>query len=100
MEEILEADMVGIQQWQYGAIAVKPTLLRGLHLPGLRQGLAANRDVHAPLPGYALKGFDTEKGCFRTAAAKEYPVQLAKAMAKCLLEAMEQNIAIFGTFCH
>lgn len=96
MEVVLGAVRVPIEQWQYGAPAKKPTLLRSLRLPGMQQGMVAQRDPHAPLPSSILKGYDQERQQFRTAEAKEYPWKMNRAMALSALDALDRNRAIFG----
>lgn len=97
MDDLLGAEHASIEQWQFGSCAKKPTLLRALNLVGVPEGMHANRDVHAPLPSYTLKGYDQQTHSFRTAAAKEYPSRMSYAMAKVILEALQFNIDRYGT---
>eukprot|EP00438_Fugacium_kawagutii_P003082 Skav236765 [mRNA] locus=scaffold2707:49048:51246:- [translate_table: standard] len=97
LEDVMAAQRVPIQQWQYGSAATKPTMLRALNLEGIADGMAAARDVHAAPPSKVLVGFDSSSNRFHTSAAKEYPPKMAQAMAYSLVEATERKLAIFGT---
>jgi len=77
-----------IQQWKYGAPAIKPTLLRIMGLPRSATTLHAQA-----LPGVrkrdrVLAGRDEASGQFRTACAKEYPSGLCRALVVTLLSGL------------
>ena len=66
-----------IQQWKYGAAAVKPTLLRAMGLP--RSATIMHDQIIPGLskPTSTLAGRDAQTGQFRTACAKECPSGLS-----------------------
>ena len=70
-----------IQQWRYGSISVKPTLLRAIGFrPAMTWAvLRAHELPDAVYPSHQLGGRDNN-GHFKTAAAKEYPEQLCKCL--------------------
>eukprot|EP00438_Fugacium_kawagutii_P013077 Skav213378 [mRNA] locus=scaffold797:151888:166430:+ [translate_table: standard] len=73
---------VSIEQWRYGATAVKPTRLRITNVPAAQEGLRAYQCPHGVRPQTTLIGLDNRTGQFKTAAAKEYPSGLSLAMAR------------------
>ena len=88
-----------IEQWQYGAIGVKPTTLRALNMGPphiVHQVLQTNRDPLALRPCNPLRG-RTDDGSFRTAAAKEYPVGLCRTLVLATLESLKYKISHCGT---
>ena len=70
-----------IQQWRWGAEAVKPTGLLAHRLPKLLASLYACSVPDAQRPTTAAIGKSPE-GEFRTAKLKEYPTALSAAFAK------------------
>ena len=91
------AAMVRIEQWRYGALSVKPTILRGLGLPKLAQHLHACKLPNLTRPTVVLSGFDRTKGCFRTAAAKEYPAGLCEALVRSSFQSLRIRLRQAGT---
>eukprot|EP00435_Cladocopium_sp_Y103_P028906 s1595_g7.t1 len=80
-----------IQQWRFGAKAVKPTLLRALGLPkcaAVLHGLAMD---DCERPQNVLSGVDSSTGQFKTACAKEYPPHLCKALVFTLLNGLSRR---------
>ena len=74
------AQRIAIQQWRYGAAAVKPTTIRVLGLPPSAKHLHDQGDTQAVKPANFLAGVDETTGQFRTAQAKEYPSGLCRAL--------------------
>lgn len=71
-----------IEQWRFGSVGVKPTTLRALNLGPpevVHQALLENMDPLLPRPCNPLRGRQSD-GSFRTAAAKEYPTLLCRAL--------------------
>eukprot|EP00435_Cladocopium_sp_Y103_P054060 s146_g17.t1 len=71
-----------IEQWKYGSRGVKPTTLRALNMgPAslVDDVLASHVDPLLVRPHRPLKG-RAEDGTFHTAAAKEYPSNLCRAL--------------------
>jgi hypothetical protein len=91
------AQLVRIEQWRYGAMSVKPTILRGLGLPKLAQHLHACRKPDLLRPTVVLSGYDRAKGCFRTAAAKEYPPGLCEALIRSSFQSLRIRLRMAGT---
>ena len=87
------ANLVYIEQWRYGAMSVKPTMLRGLGLPKLASHLHECKDTNLTRPTAVLSGYDSAKGCFRTAAAKEYPPKLCEALVRSAFRSLRLRIA-------
>ena len=54
----LYAQMVYIEQWRYGAMSLKPTVLRGLGLPGVAKQLHLCEVPDLKRPTATLSGFD------------------------------------------
>lgn len=90
------AKKIHIDQCDYDAASRKPTVLRGLGVPGLADGLHAWRLPHRQRPHAQLGGWDAEKKAWKTASAKEYPVQLSKALTFCLLDGLYHRITQHG----
>ena len=91
------AQMVRIEQWRYGASSVKPTILRGIGLPKLAQHLHACKQPNLTRPTVVLSGYDRTKGCFRTAAAKEYPAGLCEALVWSSFQSLRLRLRTAGT---
>ena len=91
------AQMVRIEQWRYGALSVKPTILRGLGLLKLAKHLHACRQPNLKRPTAVLAGFDRTKGCFRTSAAKEYPAGLCEALVRSAFQSLRLRLQRSGT---
>lgn len=85
--------MATIEQWKYGASAVKPTALRGLGFDpkGYHKALIDGADTSRTKPSAQLSGVD-DSGKFRTEAAKEYPTELCRALAITLLTEAQRRI--------
>eukprot|EP00438_Fugacium_kawagutii_P028085 Skav223934 [mRNA] locus=scaffold2593:533158:539318:+ [translate_table: standard] len=83
-------------QWRYGADYVKPTVLRAVHLPRFSQEFAALADPSAKPPGRHLGGYDHFGHCFVTAAAKEYPVQMSRAMIYAAFRCLQHRMRLHG----
>ena len=79
-----------IQQWRYGALAVKPTVLRVMGLPKSAAVLHAQADPAAVKPQQVLAGQDDD-GRFKTACAKEYPEGLCRALIVTLFSGLAQR---------
>lgn len=96
------ADLHEVEQWRYGSVAVKPTTLRVLHLGPtncVRADLRTGQDHTLVKPSNPLQGIDRE-GKFKTAAAKEYPTNLARAMAFTLVHGLRERFRAEGwRFC-
>eukprot|EP00438_Fugacium_kawagutii_P026949 Skav204987 [mRNA] locus=scaffold1180:653267:656293:- [translate_table: standard] len=88
----LQAEERSIEQWEFGAVATKPTRLRCANIPGAAEGLRVYRQHGASRPQSTLIGIDTRTGQFRTAAAKEYPNGLCQAMARTALDGLAARI--------
>lgn len=91
-----KAQMVYIEQWRYGAMSVKPTILRGLGLPKLAQFLHACRIPNLTRPTAVLSGYDATRKCFRTAAAKEYPAGLCEALVRSSFQSLRVRLRAAG----
>lgn len=80
-----------IQQWKYGAAAVKPTLLRAMGLP--RSATIMHDQIIPGLskPTSTLAGRDAQTGQFRTACAKEYPSGLCRALVVTLFSGLAKR---------
>eukprot|EP00435_Cladocopium_sp_Y103_P062071 s386_g23.t1 len=74
------ATEVYLEQWKFEADCVKPTVLRGVGLPDIDILLHDHCLPDAVRPARVLSGYDEQTRSFRTAAAKEYPAGLCKAM--------------------
>eukprot|EP00435_Cladocopium_sp_Y103_P016902 s4069_g4.t1 len=88
-----------IEQWKFGSKGVKPTTLRALNMgpPALVQGvLQSHEDPLAVRPYHSLKGREAD-GSFRTAAAKEYPKLLCRALVHATLISIRHRLNQFGT---
>eukprot|EP00438_Fugacium_kawagutii_P019378 Skav207918 [mRNA] locus=scaffold190:418633:423325:+ [translate_table: standard] len=90
------ARQVPLRQVDYGAASVKPTILRGLQVHGLANGLSAWRLPHSTLPTKQLGGWDVTARAWKTASAKEYPPQLSKAMAISIMDSLAYRTRQFG----
>jgi hypothetical protein len=77
-----------IQQWKYGAPAIKPTLLRIMGLPRSATILHAQALSGVSKPDRVLAGRDEVSGQFKTACAKEYPSGLCRALVVTLLSGL------------
>ena len=82
-----------VGQWKYGSVAVKPTTLRHLGCPSGDRTLRSYELHNASYPTEKLEGKD-EHGAFKTAKAKEYPSQLAKAIAGALLGGIRDRLCL------
>ena len=91
------AQLVRIEQWRYGAMSLKPTILRGIGLPKLAQHLHACRKADLKRPTAVLSGYDAAKKCFRTAAAKEYPAGLCGALVKSSFQSLRLRLKAAGS---
>ena len=87
-----------VEQWRYGSKGVKPTCLRALNLgdPAISaRVLAETESVYPERPVQGLQGKD-DSGRFRTAAAKEYPRDLCRAIAATWLTGIRHRISHEG----
>ena len=80
-----------IQQWKYGAPAIKPTLIRAMGLPAAAAVLHGQALPEAVKPTQQLSGRDEVTGQFRTACAKEYPEGLCKALVCTLFQGLARR---------
>lgn len=80
-----------IQQWNYGSLAVKPTVIRAMGLPHAARSLHRQADPRYARPVKQLEGVDEATGLFRTAQAKEYPPDLCKALVITLFEGLAER---------
>lgn len=88
-----------IEQWRFGAVGVKPTTLRAIHLgpPALVAGVLHDQsDPLAIRPHTSLCGRDQD-GSFRTAAAKEYPPRLCRALIIATLTGIRHRLSQHGS---
>ena len=85
------AQQVRIQQWKFGATAVKPTVLRTMGISRAAGILHRHEVPGAVRPTSVLAGLDTGTGDFRTAQAKEYPTGLCRALVATMLEGLAQR---------
>eukprot|EP00435_Cladocopium_sp_Y103_P007934 s2283_g2.t1 len=88
-----------IEQWKFGSKGVKPTTLRALNMgpPELVQGiLHSHEDPLALRPCQPLKGRAAD-GSFRTAAAKEYPKLLCRALVHATLASIRHRLDQYGS---
>ena len=90
------AKLVYVEQWQYGADAVKPTQLSVLGLPDAQRKLRACIQADAIRPEHVLQGVDTSTVQFKTAKAKEYPPGFCKALVSTSLSSLRQRVAAEG----
>ena len=80
------AELVEINQSDYGQISLKPTGLLGLNLCGFQQVLRESK-----IPPFLRKakrlrmGCRMENGLYTTAPLKEYPIALCDAIAAAIL---------------
>ena len=84
-----------IQQWKYGAPAIKPTLLRAMGLPRSAAVLRSQAVQGLVKPQQVLAG-QGEDGRFRTACAKEYPEGLCRALVVTLFTGIAQRRRLEG----
>ena len=82
---------IRIQQWKYGSVAVKPTIMRAMGLPYAAQSLHRQADPLRVRPEKLLQGVDEATGLFRTAQAKEYPSELCRALVVTLFEGLAKR---------
>ena len=87
---------IHIQQWKYGAQAVKPTLIRALGLPASAAVLHGQVLPEATKPVQQLSGRDELTGQFRIACAKEYPEGLCKALVITLFHGLARRRHVEG----
>eukprot|EP00435_Cladocopium_sp_Y103_P067591 s210_g30.t1 len=88
---------VYLEQWRYGADCIKPTVLRGVGLPGIDKFLRSHSFPDAVRPKRVLEGYDEQSRSFRTSAAKEYPSGLCQAMIHSVFQALHERIRREGT---
>ena len=85
-----------IQQWKYGAKAIKPTLIRAMGLPASAAVLHGQALPDVVKPVQQLSGRDEMTGQFRTACAKEYPEGLCKALVITLFKGLARRRHVEG----
>ena len=82
-----------VDQWRYGSVGCKPTILRAANMGDASRTQHLLRTVELPMPTKphsSLSGKDT--GLFKTAAAKEYPSRLPFAMSACMLISLQRRV--------
>lgn len=83
---------IRIDQWKYGADSIKPTVIRSMGGDKrTRFDLLSHQNHELPRPTKILAGVD-ESGKFKTAAAKEYPSLLSRALATTLLQTIQRGL--------
>ena len=82
---------IRIDQWKYGAESVKPTVIRAMGGHCAKAELLRHQDNTLPFPSKRLSGTDSN-GQFKTAAAKEYPWLLSRALASALLAEVADGV--------
>eukprot|EP00438_Fugacium_kawagutii_P031230 Skav211061 [mRNA] locus=scaffold314:89953:93480:- [translate_table: standard] len=82
-------------QYRFGALSVKPTTFRVAGLPGFAS-LFYNEQEDYDRPTTHLGGWNIYDRCYRTAAAKEYPPKLCRAMVWSTLNVARKRIAREG----
>ena len=88
-----------IEQWKFGSHAIKPTTMRALNLgpPAIvRRTLLDSELPWLPRPVTKLKGKDSA-GRFLTAAAKEYPSGMCRALILSVIAGLRHRIDLYGT---
>ena len=90
------ARLLYLEQWRYGAEAVKPTQLSVLGLPDAKKKLMSCTLPDVQRPVSVLQGIDENTGLFRTARAKEYPPGLCKALVTTSLSSLRKRVAEEG----
>eukprot|EP00438_Fugacium_kawagutii_P031115 Skav214921 [mRNA] locus=scaffold2073:185023:189856:+ [translate_table: standard] len=81
-----------LQQWRWGARAVKPTGFLVHAMPKFHSSMWACRDEGASYPTEGVIGRDA-LGNYRTSALKEYPGQLCFGLASAFLDQAQADIA-------
>ena len=87
-----------IEQWRYGSAGVKPTTLRAVnHGPSslVQAALEVNTDLLAVRPRLPLRGRNLD-GSFKTAAAKEYPSALCRALILATISGIKHRLEHCG----
>ena len=69
-----------LQQWRYGGVAVKPTMIRTMGMKCSYDEFRKHEIPTATRPRTHLGGRDATTGAFKTASAKEYPPSFCKAL--------------------
>ena len=90
MMQLVEAHELRIQQWRYGALSPKPTVIRTLGIRHMGQVFRACEDPTASYPQEILGGRDSSGG-FKTAAAKEYPPRLCLALTEAAVNGLHDR---------
>lgn len=88
-----------VEQWKFGGVGVKPTTLRAVNLadPAIIARVFENHIDHLALrPSCSLSGRGTD-GQYRTAAAKEYPSQLCRALIVAVLNGIKARLLSSGS---
>ena len=81
-----------IEQWRFGATAIKPTILRFAGLPPVAKTLYQQYNYCHERPQQSLGGWDFEAKAYRTAAAKEYPDELCRALVLVSLHGLRTRL--------
>lgn len=84
-----------VQQWKFGACAVKPTRIRTLGMARSYHIFQRNETPNVQKPESHLGGLDGE-GKFRTAAAKGYPGDFCRALIDVALSNVARRYAQSG----
>lgn len=93
-----EAHRHRVEQWVFGSIGRKPTVLRTLNLPDPGQVMRDLEIMANPgrtKPNSGLWGKD-RWGTFKTSGAKEYPPALASGMAMAIIQGIRRRWTQFG----
>ena len=90
------AQMIYVEQWRFGALSVKPTVLRGVGLPKLARHIHSCRVPNLKRPTAVLAGYDPVAKRFRTSAAKEYPPQFCEAIIRSAFWSLRLRIRSSG----
>lgn len=84
--------LLEVEQWRYGAQAVKPTTLRLMGLPPSAEILHDSALPGVTRPVATLAGLDGSTGLFNTAKAKEYPSGFCKAIVTTLFAGLSHRL--------
>ena len=81
-----------VEQWRFGATAIKPTILRFVGRPPLAKVLYQQYNYSHERPEQSLGGWDFETKSYRTAAAKEYPAEVCRALMLASLHGLRTRL--------
>ena len=83
--------LLEVEQWRFGAQAVKPTTLRLMGLPPSAEILHDSALPGVTRPTATLAGLDGSTGLFNTAKAKEYPSGFCRAIVMTLFTGLSHR---------